>query len=380
MLSTLMKFLAQASAQPTAPATNPAAAADTTTGVAAGTFWMPTQASTVAPDVDWLFYFIMYLCYFFFFLIAFLMFWFAWKYRFRKGHEKPAAPASHNTALELLWTFPPLFVVLFIAYQGFADYMNMVVPPANAYNIQVTGRKWSWSFVYPNQTITNELHIPKDVPVLLTITSEDVLHSLFIPAFRLKKDAVPGRFNQFWVQATQAGTFDVNCAEYCGRDHSKMLSKAVVYETPQMFNDWLRDASVWEPKMSFVERGAQLWQQRGCNSCHSVDGTANTGPTWQNLYGSQRQFGNGAESTVADENYIRESIFYPGRRIVQGYTNQMPSYLGQLSENDVLALIWYMRSISQNFDKSQIPTGVAAEAVQGGEGGGGGGATTQPAQ
>lgn len=318
------------------------------------TFWMPPQGSTVAAEVDWLFYFIMYLCYFFFFLIAILMFWFAWKYRYRPGVAKPPPPPSHNTALELLWTVPPLFVVLFIAYKGFTGYMDMVVPPANTYDIQVTGRMWNWTFMYPNGHIDPVLHVPKGVPVKLTLASEDVIHSLYVPNWRLKKDAVPGRYNQYWVEATQAGEFDVYCAEYCGRDHSKMITKVVVHETPEEFALWLADASKWQDKLSYPQRGAQLYAQRGCNSCHSVDGTANTGPTWKNLWGKSHAMADGSSVTV-DEDYIRESIFYPGRKLVAGYSNQMPSYLGQLAEDDVLAIIWYIKSLNDSFDKSLLP-------------------------
>lgn len=327
------------------------------------TFWMPSQGSTVAAEVDWLFYFVMYLCYFFFFLIAVVMFWFAWKYRYRPGVAKPPAPATHNTALEMLWTVPPLFVVLFIAYKGFAGYMDMSVPPPNTYDILVTGRTWSWSFTYPNGTTTAELHLPKGVPVKFTLTSDDVIHSLFVPNWRLKKDVVPGRYNQYWVNATEAGVFDVYCAEYCGRDHSMMNTKVTVHETTQMFMDWLADASVWEPKVSFVERGEQLYTQRGCSACHSIDGSKNTGPTWKDAFGATHQMANG-ESVLVDENYIRESIYYPGRKVVAGYANQMPAFLGQLTENDITAIIWYMKSLSSNVDQSQIPTGTAAEVLQ----------------
>jgi cytochrome c oxidase subunit 2 len=138
-----------------------------------------------------------------------------------------------------------------------------------------------------------------------------------------------------------------------------------------MFEDWLKDASVWEPKMSFVERGKKLWETRGCNSCHTIDGGANTGPTWKNMYGYPQPLQSG-QQVVADENYIRESIFYPGKSIVKPYTNQMPTYLGQLSENDVMALIWYMRTLSDKYDQSKVPSGLASETLQAG-------ATTQPA-
>ncbi|MCS7034547.1 MAG: cytochrome c oxidase subunit II [Phycisphaerae bacterium] len=345
------------------------------------TFWMPEQASTVAGEVDWLFYFILYICYFFFFLIVVLMLGFVIKYRKRPGVPDHAAPAGHSTALEMLWTIPPTLIVLFIAYKGIRGYMDMAVAPPNCYEITVKGQMWSWSFTYPNgatpaaptpenpnDVAIPELHIWKDQPIRLVLESTDVIHSFYIPAFRLKKDAVPGRFNKFWFQATRASPkddkgnyigFPVYCAEYCGTSHSEMLAKVIVHPTREDFELWLADASKWEDKMTYQERGAQLWSMY-CRSCHSVDGSANTGPTWKNLYGSKHSFADGSgfpyQSTegwtadFADENYIRESIYYPQRKIVAGYpAGQMNSFLGQLTEEDVKAITWYMKSISANY-------------------------------
>jgi cytochrome c oxidase subunit II len=329
-----------------------------------GSFWLPQQASNLAPEVDWLFHFIMYLCYFFFFLIAIVMFWFAFRYRFRPGQPKPEPTASHNTALEMVWTVPPLIIVMFIAYKGFTGYMDMSVPPPNTYNIDASGQMWKWSFRYPNGLILDDLHLVKGQPVKFTLASADVLHALFIPEFRTKKDAVPGRFNQYWVTPTEAGEFPVYCAEYCGRDHSMMVSKVTVYDTPEAFDATMKRLGIWEDKFSYPERGAQLYKQRGCNACHTVDGSSGTGPTWKDMYGTPQPLISG-ETLVADENYLRDSIFYPGKHIVRGYSNQMPSYLGQLTEQDILALIWYMRTLSSQFDQNLVPKGPPMVMVDG---------------
>lgn len=319
------------------------------------TLWMPQQSSTVAGSVDFLFHFIMYVCYFFFFLIAALMFGFAIKYRHREGVADHPAPAGHNNLLEMAWTVPPALIVLFVFWHGFRNYMNMAVIPPNTYDITAQGQMWKWTFQYPNGHIDETLHVPVNQPVKIITTSSDVIHSLFIPDFRTKKDAVPGRLNTHWFQATIPGEYPIYCAEYCGTNHSEMLSKVVVHENRKMFDDWLADASKWQDKLTPQARGAQLWAQRGCNACHSIDGTKLVGPSWKDIFGRTEHLADGSTITV-DENYLRDSIFYPGKQIVAGYPNQMPSYLGQLAEDDVQALIWYMKELTENFNKSQLPT------------------------
>lgn len=316
-------------------------------GAAEQGFWMPQRASTVAAEVDWLFYFILYVSIFFTLLIGALLVLFAVKYRHR-GEEKPApAHAAHSTALEVTWTVIPAIIVLFIFYFGFRGYLDMAVEPANAYEVQVNAYAWGWNFTYPNGVVSPELHVPKDVPVLLLLNSQDVIHSLYLPQFRVKKDAVPGRVNRFWVQATDVGEYDLFCTEYCGTNHSKMITKAIVHDSTD-FNKWLDGMSRWDDKMTPVEAGLMLARRFGCFQCHSVDGTAMTGPTWKNLYGAQRSFADGT-GVLADENYVMESIKYPARRIVAGYANVMPSYLGQIKDADIMAIVAYMKSISTNF-------------------------------
>ena len=178
--------------------------------------------------------------------------------------------------------------------------------------------------------------------------SEDVIHSLYVPVFRVKKDVVPGRYNKMWFQATKLGDFDVECTNYCGTDHSQMLARAIVQE-PEDFKKWLIDASVWVGKISPIDAGANFYKQRGCSQCHSVDGTRLTGPTWKDMFGSQVPLQDG-KTVLADEDYVRESIEYPQAKIVAGFgpVSAMPSYLGMKPE-DIYALISYMKSISTNF-------------------------------
>src|SRR5439155_22769914 len=166
---------------------------------------------------------------------------FAIKYRHRPG-EQIGAPPSHSTALELTWTIGPIAIVLTIFYFGFRGFLNETVIPPNAYEVQVDGRTWAWSFIYPNGHTDPQLHIPKDRPIRLVLTSQDVIHSLYMPAFRVQKSAVPGRYNRFWVEATRLGEYPIYCAQYCGTNHSEMLSKVVVHEQND-FARWLDEAS-----------------------------------------------------------------------------------------------------------------------------------------
>jgi cytochrome c oxidase subunit II len=243
----------------------------------------------------------------------------------------------------------PTVLVLMIFYYGFRGYLQMSVAPPNAYEIQVNASMWNWAFTYPNGYVSNELHLPLTMPVRLVLSSNDVIHSLFIPQFRLKKDAVPGRYNRFWVQATERSPtegFDIYCAEYCGQGHSKMLTRAFVHD-PAEFNKWLEEASKWETRMTPVEAGKMFVEKTGCVQCHTLDGNASNGPTFKDLFGKQEPMADGSTVTV-DENYIRESLYEPAAKVVKGYTVQMTSYKGRLKEKDVDAVIQYLKTISSH--------------------------------
>jgi cytochrome c oxidase subunit 2 len=190
-----------------------------------GGFWLPEQASDAASGVDNLFSFIFWISLFFFALIVILMLVFVVRYRRREGVEPEPSP-SHNTALEVTWTVIPLLLVMVIFAWGFKVYIDMRTPPANSYEVQVTGQKWKWLFTYPTGHVDEELHVPVDQPVRLVMTSEDVIHSFYVPAFRIKQDVVPGRYSKVWFRATKVGTYQIFCAEYCGTGHSDMLARS----------------------------------------------------------------------------------------------------------------------------------------------------------
>jgi cytochrome c oxidase subunit II len=307
------------------------------------TFWMPSQASTAAPAVDALFFFIFWIAVFFFLLIVGLGVLFVVRYRQRESREHPEASPTHNTRLELTWTLIPLAIVIGIFGWGFKVYLDMNVPPANAYEILVTGQKWKWLFTYPNGHVDENLHVPVDVPVRLVLTSEDVIHGFFIPAFRVKKDVVPGRYNKTWFRATKPGEYQLFCSLYCGTSHSDMLAKVVVHE-PGGFERWLEEASNFLATLSPAEAGARLFLARGCAQCHSVDGKAGVGPTLLKLFGSHVPLKSG-DAVTADEDYIRESILEPQAKIVAGFEPVMPTFKGKLKDQEITAVIEYMKTL-----------------------------------
>ena len=324
---------------------------------------MPDQASTIAADIDWVFYLIYWISVFFFALIVGVMLYFMIAYRRRPGHKETVTP-THNTALELTWTIIPLIIVLVIFYFGFVSYLNMKVVPTDAYRIYVTGVKWNWSFQYPNNYVDSNLHLPVDRPVELVITSEDVTHSLYIPAFRLKMDAVPGRNHSVWVQASEPGTYPLFCAEYCGTQHSTMIADTIVHERGQ-FARWLEDASNFVDRMPLHEAGERLYEVRGCKQCHSIDGTAGQGPSWRtpdgkSIWGTEVALESG-ETVVVDENYLIESIYEPMAKIHAGYDAIMPTYRGRLSSQEMNALIEYIKSLDPDWSPPEPEPDVSDE-------------------
>jgi cytochrome c oxidase subunit 2 len=297
----------------------------------------------VARNVDWLFSFILAISVFFFLLIVVVMTLFVIRYRRREGVEAEASP-SHNTAIEVTWTVIPLIIVIVIFFFGFKGFLDIATPPANAYEILVNGQKWNWSFTYPNGYVDANLHVPVDRPVRLVMTSADVIHSLYVPAFRVKRDVVPGRYAKAWFEATEPGEYELFCAEYCGTSHSDMIAKVVVHP-PGEFESWLEQASNFLETMTPVDAGQKLFQVRGCQQCHSVDGTRKTGPSLLGVYGRTEALADGG-SVTADENYIRESILEPMAKVVAGYEPVMPTYQGRLKDAEITAIIEYLKSLS----------------------------------
>jgi len=332
MIPSLAQILAQAEPPP-----SPVSPGDKTT-------WLPPQVTTTAGATDLVFYFIYWISVFFFILIVGLMVYFAIRYRRRYAGRKATGTATHSTALELTWTFIPLVLVLVMFYMGFRGYMDIANPPGDAMEVYVNARKWSWSFTYPNGHVDNQLHVPVDQPVRLILSSADVIHSFYVPAFRLKKDAVPGRYNQAWFEANKTGEYIALCAEYCGTEHSNMWARVIVHE-PGMFEGWLTDASDPFRTRSMVEVGELMYTKHACNTCHTVDGSQHTGPSFRNLFGREGLMRDG-KRVLADENYIRESIIEPQAKIVSGYDPVMPTYKGQINDREITALIEYIKTLA----------------------------------
>lgn len=321
--------------------------------------WMlPRQASTYAPSVDYAFNVIFWISVFFFVLIIAVMTVFILMYRKRPGHEPQKSP-SHNTALEITWTVIPLLIVVYLFYVGFTGYLNKFVVPANSYRIYVTAFKWAWAFQYPNGHVDPNLNIPKDRNVELIITSEDVTHSLYIPAFRLKMDAVPGRNHRVWFNATESGIYPLFCAEYCGTSHSEMIADVVVHETATDFQRWLEEASDFVDTMPLHEAGEKLYNIRGCATCHSVDGSKNHGPSYrmpdgiESVWGTMVPLEDGSEVPY-DEDYVTESIYEPMAKIHAGYDPVMPTYRGKLKPKEVNAIIEFIKSLSPSYDPPEF--------------------------
>lgn len=305
-------------------------------------FWFPEQASTFAGEVDFAYTFVLVISYTFFALIIAMMVYFMIFYRRRKDFD-PGEVSDHNVPLELTWTIIPLILVTAMFIFGFRGYMDLRTPPANAYEIYATGRQWAWSFTYPNGHVEDKLHVPAGRQVKLIMTSDDVIHSLFIPAFRAKMDVVPGRYTDLWFEARWAGVYPIFCTEYCGTKHSDMLSEVVVHQSEE-FDLWLRKAAEAAQNASPVEAGERLYRTRGCAQCHSLDGKPGIGPSFLGLYGSQRALQGGRQVT-ADENYIRKSILQPQDEIAEGFAPVMPTFQGRLDDKQIAALIEYLKTL-----------------------------------
>ena len=311
------------------------------------TFFLPPARSTIAPAHDGLYHFVLWMSIFFTALIAGLLVYFVIKYRRKSPHDVPEGP-THSTAIELGWTLPPLILVMVIFTWGFRGFINLNQAPNSAYQVVVTASKWNWAFTYEGGESDGTLHVPVNTPISLVLTSKDVIHSFYVPAFRVKKDVVPGRFNKTWFEATEVGEYQLFCAEYCGQQHSTMITKVVV-EPMDDFLAYLEERGKWWEGQKPIDVGKTVHQEKGCVACHSLDGTAGTGPSWKDVFNNERMFADGTK-LVADEEYIRDSILNPGNHIVAGYENVMPTFQGQIKDQEILGVIELLKSISSKYE------------------------------
>lgn len=300
----------------------------------------PRQASTIAPQVDALYAYLIAVSAFFSVLIAVLIVWFAVKYRRRDPHDV-GHPITGSIALELTWTLIPLGIAMTMFAWGTSVYFTISRPPRDTLDIYVVGKQWMWKVQHPDgQREINQLHIPVGTPVRLTMGSEDVIHSFFVPAFRVKMDVVPGRLSTLWFQATRAGEYHLFCAEYCGTKHSGMIGSVIAME-PAAFQVWL---SGGRPDDTLAAAGQKLFLSLGCTTCHS-GGPQAPGPLLQGLYGATVTLQNGS-TVVADENYIRESILHPKAKMVAGFQPVMPPFQGLINEEGLLQILAYIKSLN----------------------------------
>jgi len=312
---------------------------------AAQTVWLPAQASTIASEVDSLFYFILYWTIFFLFLVTFVTFYFSWKYRDLKKKGLTSS-FDHNTLLEVIWTLIPFILVMIVFFWGARTYIKMNVVPYGAMKVNVKAKQWQWYFQYNEGFIKSDtLTVPVDTPVKLEMESNDVLHSLYIPDFRVKMDIIPNRYTQLWFEATEVGVFDIFCTEYCGKEHSKMLGKVNVVSEEE-YEKFLSKA---DAEMPLFELGQLVYSKKHkCNSCHTIDGTPLIGPSLKGIWNNPVEHEEG-ESGIVDATYIKQSILYPQEKIVKGYKNQiMTTYKGLITDIELNAVIKYIECLESD--------------------------------
>jgi len=299
----------------------------------------PERAASLAGEVDALFLFILAVTGVFAVGIWIALIFLAVRYRRRSETDRP--PEIHGSlVLELAWTIVPLLLMSVMFVWGAKVYFHMNRPPDDAMTVSVVGKRWMWKLQHPTgQREINELHVPLGRAVKLVITSEDAIHSFFVPAFRIKKDAVPGRYNVAWFRATKVGSYHIFCAEYCGTEHSRMTGRVVVME-PDAYQTWLAGGPTPE---SPVAAGEKLFTELNCITCHRPD-SAGRGPVLAGIFGRKVLLA-GGDTVVADDAYVRESIVNPAAKVVGGYQPVMPTYQGQVSEEQLMSLVAYIQSL-----------------------------------
>lgn len=332
--------------------------------------FLPEQASTFAERVDLLHLFVITVTMVMSLGVGLTAIFFFFRYRKRaEGEHTPYIVPSFVT--ELLFISVPLVFFLAWFFIGFRDFVFFSTPPKEAMDVYVMGKQWMWKFAYPEgPNGVNVLHVPARRPVRLLMTSRDVIHSFFVPAFRIKMDVLPGRYTQTWFEATKPGTYQIFCTEYCGLSHSKMWGEVVVME-PEDFDRWeadqkrgalanrqdgLADKSLEPVAANMVQQGQRLAATAGCLKCHSVDGEPHIGPTFLGLYGKTETLSDG-QKVLVDEAFITQSMMDPGAHIAQGFGNMMPTFQGKLAGPESAAIVEYIKSLRTDAPRAGAPQG-----------------------
>jgi cytochrome c oxidase subunit 2 len=311
----------------------------------ANAYALGEAASRTTGQVDALFLFITVVSLFFFLLVEGLLIYFAVKYRRKKGEEAAETPdIRSHFLLETIWVLIPSIVVVSFFYYGYIVFRDIRAPVPGATDIHAVGRQFLFEFRYPDgRSSINELRVPAGKPVKLILSADDVLHSFFIPAYRIKQDMVPGQYTTLYLHPDKAGEYEILCAEYCGVGHSTMRARLVVME-PADYAKWREEKTV-AAAGSLSEQGKEIVSRSGCLGCHALEGKEKVGPNFGGIFGRKTLFEDGT-SLTADEEYIRESIYDPNAKVVKGYPAVMPTYKGTLSAGDVTAIIAYLKSLS----------------------------------
>jgi cytochrome c oxidase subunit 2 len=302
----------------------------------------PPEASTIAPQMDALLFFMVLVSLIGLTVVVLLIVSFSILYN--KERHPVAVQVEGSTLLEATWTIIPLGLFLVMFVWGALIYFRVFTPPANAMNIYVVGKQWMWKAEHPGgQHEINSLHVPTGRAIQLTLISQDVFHSFSIPAFRVKREAIPGRYTTVWFEATTPGTYHLFCTQYCGTNHSQMIGDIVVL-TPEGYRKWLAEST---SGASLAQNGERLFASLSCAACHNARPDAR-GPSLANVYGAKLTLASGGTAT-ADDAYLREAILNPSQHVTQGYAPIMPTYQGQISEEGVIALLEYIKNLNSGY-------------------------------
>jgi cytochrome c oxidase subunit 2 len=321
--------------------------------------FFPEQASDVARSVDHLFLFALAGLVVFSTLIAVLILFFAIKFQRRRPDEigvdvYETSPKSH--VLEIVWSAIPLGLMMVLFVWGLRVYFEQNRPPANAAQFYVTGKQWMWKIQHPEgKREINELHVPKGKPIRLRMISEDVIHDFFVPAFRIHVDVLPSRYTTYWFEANKTGTFHLFCGQYCGVEHSRMVGHVIVME-PHEYEAWLKYGNAGP---SVLASGEELFAAKACNTCHRPDSAARA-PILNGIVGTKVALADGSTVTVNDD-YIRESILNPASKVVAGYQPLMPTFKGTITEEELMQLVNYVKSLSKEATKEPAKTAEATK-------------------
>ena len=319
--------------------------------------FVPDSASTFSWKVDAVYFYLSGITLFFTLLISAILIFFVLRYRRRSPYEIPR-PIAGSHKLETLWSVIPFLIAMTIFGWASKVYFEQYSPPQNAVEVYVVGKQWMWKIQHSTgQREINELHVPIGRKIKLIMTTEDVIHSFFVPAFRMKADVVPGKYTTQWFEATKTGTYHLFCAEYCGMNHSGMIGSVIVMESRE-FDNWLSgNAGNTTPAVA----GQQLFQTLGCVSCHGANGEGGRGPTLAGLFGRDVRLGNG-QTVRADEAYIRESILNPQAKLVEGFGPIMPTFQGQVSEDQLVQLLAFIKSLQISNPQQSTPASSTSPA------------------